>query len=229
MLNVIYIFGHVSIQHINPWWQQQKSPFIHFKVYLIKIKSLSFHRSRRETENNANKQTNRDLLLSWEIGKNLALIKFQHLALVLDFSFLVSREHYLFMCLYLQLYLKSNWVRASNPLVFISNLENSLCTLQTRTSPPWNKEAHKAACIFTAEHRSLLHIHQPLHPQVRLIIPSPASLSWGACCQFIRLFLLISDFPQRRHPSHAVRGGVRGLRAKRSGSADRQELVGMED
>lgn len=66
---------------------------------------------------------------------------------------------------------------------------------------------HKTADIFTAKHHTLLYIHQPLlsgpvlHPQVRLIIPSPASLSWGACCQFIRLFLLISYFPQCKHPS----------------------------
>lgn len=49
-----------------------------------------------------------------------------------------------------------------------------------------------------------------LHPQVRLIIPSPASLSWGACCQFIRLFLLISYFPQCKHPSPLSAAALEG-------------------
>lgn len=70
------------------------------------------------------------------------------------------------------------------------------------------ERTHKTAHFlfsFPAKHRTLLYIHQPLlsgpalHPQVRLIIPSPAPLSWGACCQFIRLFLLISYFPQCKH------------------------------
>lgn len=107
----------------------------------------------------------------------------------------------------------------------MSNLEWSLHRSE-RLEFPMKQRTHAAVCIFTAEQHTPLHIHQPLHPQVRLIIPSPASLSWGACCQFIRLFLLISHFPQRRHPSHSVRSSVRGLRAKQSGTADGRSWLG---
>ncbi len=88
-------------------------------------------------------------------------------------------------------------------------------------NPKWNNERTTQQTFPQPNILPPLHIHQPLlsgpalHPQVRLIIPSPASLSWGACCQFIRLFLLISYFPQCKHPSPLSAAPLEGFRAKR--------------
>lgn len=80
-----------------------------------------------------------------------------------------------------------------------------VCMRNHLANPQMTQRTHNTACILQPNIVPLLHIHQPLlsgpalHPQVRLIIPSPAPLSWGACCQFIRLSLLIFYFPQCKH------------------------------
>ena len=73
--------------------------------------------------------------------------------------------------------------------------------------PYWNKEQTTRQHFYNqtshpAVYPSASPQHSPvLHPQVRLIIPSPSSLSWGASCQFNTLFLLILHFPLCKHPS----------------------------